>query len=68
VDVRNEKIGYKIRGAETSKTPYMLVVGKRERDSETVNVRRHGHGMEETSALDEFIERIQAEMRKELGD
>ena len=67
MDLRNEKIGYKIRSAETSKTPYMLVVGKRERDGETVSVRRHGHGVEAVSTVDEFTERVRGEMREELG-
>jgi threonyl-tRNA synthetase len=45
-DVRDEKIGYKIREAETMHVPYMMVVGKKEVDAETVSVRaRHGEDM-----------------------
>ena len=58
VDERNEKLGYKIREAQLQKIPYMLVVGGREQESETVNVRlRDG---EELGALTSqaLIERI----------
>ena len=44
VDDRNEKVGYKIRAAEMQKTPYMLVVGDREVDDETVSVRTRQQG------------------------
>lgn len=44
LDDRNEKVNYKIREWETKKVPYMLVVGERERQSETVAVRRHKKG------------------------
>ena len=40
LDLRNEKLGYKIREAQVQKVPYMLVVGGREQESGTVNVRR----------------------------
>jgi threonyl-tRNA synthetase len=39
VDERNEKLGYKIREAQVNKVPYMLVIGAREQESNTVNVR-----------------------------
>jgi threonyl-tRNA synthetase len=44
LETRNEKIGYKIRAAETRKIPWMLVVGAREADQGLVAVRRHGRG------------------------
>ena len=62
VDYRHEKIGYKIRGAEVQKIPYMLILGKREVEDKTVSVRRHGEGAQETSSLEAFIQRIQAEI------
>ena len=40
LDLRNEKIGFKIREAEKAKIPYMLVVGDRERETQTVSVRK----------------------------
>jgi len=66
-DLRNEKIGYKIRAAETSKIPYMLIVGQRERTDGTVNIRRHGEGVQETSSVDAFLVRIREEISTELG-
>jgi len=44
VDHSNEKIGYKIREAEMKKIPYMLIVGQKEADTQTVSVRRHTQG------------------------
>ncbi|MBX7225677.1 MAG: threonine--tRNA ligase [Chitinophagales bacterium] len=44
IDYRNEKIGKKIRDAETSKIPLMLVIGEKEVDAETLSVRKHGSG------------------------
>ncbi|NGS78388.1 threonine--tRNA ligase, partial [Staphylococcus aureus] len=42
VDDRNEKMGYKIRASQTQKIPYQLVVGDKELEDATVNVRRYG--------------------------
>lgn len=56
-DTRNEKIGYKIREAQLSKVPYMLVVGEKEQVSGTVAVRSRAAGDEGTVALDDFISR-----------
>ena len=67
LDARNEKIGYKIRSAETQKVPYMLILGKREAEDETVSVRKHGAGAQETSPLADFIERIQNEIEEAVG-
>ena len=55
VDERNEKIGYKIREAETGKVPFMLIVGDKERQSGTVSVRQHTKGDLGAKCLDEFI-------------
>ena len=44
IDERNEKIGKKIREAELSKVPYMLVVGEKEMNEKKVSVRRQGKG------------------------
>jgi threonyl-tRNA synthetase len=64
VDLRSEKVGYKIRGAEVQKIPYMLVVGQREQEDGSVAVRRHGEGDQGTVPLDAFITRI----REEIAD
>jgi len=58
VDNRNEKVGYKIRSAEVMKTPYMLVVGKKELEAGTVSVRKHGEGDLGARNTDHFIEEL----------
>ncbi len=62
-DLRNEKVGYKIREAETSKIPYMLVVGRREMEESKVAVRRHGAGAQEVASIDAFIRDIGREIQ-----
>ncbi|MFO7314558.1 threonine--tRNA ligase [Rhodothermus marinus] len=62
VDTRTETIGYKIRQAEVQKIPYMLIVGRREREAGTVAVRKHGEGDQGPATLDEFIERLRTEI------
>lgn len=58
VDDRNEKIGYKIREAQVSKSPYILVVGDKEMQEQTVAVRRHGEKDSVTRAVDVIINEI----------
>ena len=55
VDHRDEKIGRKIRDAEVTKIPFMLIVGEKEADSQSVSVRRHGRGDVGTYSLPDFI-------------
>jgi threonyl-tRNA synthetase len=55
LDDRNEKMGYKIREAQTQKVPYMLVVGDKEAQSGQVSVRNRFSGDEGAQTLDEFI-------------
>ncbi|MEN3038962.1 MAG: threonine--tRNA ligase, partial [Candidatus Kryptonium sp.] len=62
IDLRNEKINYKIREAETKKIPYMLVIGEREKINQTVSVRRHGKGDLGAFDLESFISRIKFEI------
>jgi len=64
VDVRNEKLGLKIREAQISKVPYMLVVGKKEVEANAVAVRLHGKGDEGVVPADEFIERLKKEVQE----
>lgn len=61
-DLRNEKIGYKIRAAELAKVPYMLVVGRREVESSTVSVRRHGSGDSGSVTVDAFLASVGEEI------
>jgi threonyl-tRNA synthetase len=63
IDLRDEKLGAKIRDAELLKIPYMLVVGPRDAEAGTVSVRRKGEGDLGAMALPAFIERIGVEIR-----
>ena len=62
VDQRDEKMGYKIRDAETSKIPYMLIVGEKEADNNTVSLRRRRQGHEGALQFEELISRLQEEI------
>ena len=62
VDGRNEKIGRKIRDAEVSKTPFMLIVGEKEVDSGQLSVRRHGQGDQGAMSKEKFIKLIADEV------
>lgn len=62
IDLRNEKIGYKIREAQMQKIPYMLVLGDQEAGSNTVNVRKYGEQNSESVATDEFIAKVKEEI------
>ncbi|MEJ7645848.1 MAG: threonine--tRNA ligase [Chryseolinea sp.] len=61
LDHRDEKIGRKIRDAETKKIPYMLIVGEKEVSENLVSVRRHGHGDQGSVKLEEFVQRFNIE-------
>ncbi len=54
-DDRNEKIGKKIRDAETKKIPFMIIIGEQEAAEETVSVRKHGEGDIGKFKLDDFV-------------
>ena len=64
VDDRNEKIGYKIRQAQMEKVPYMLVVGDKEMEDNSVNVRKHGGDELGTVLFDEFFNSIKIEIKE----
>ncbi|MDR0842021.1 MAG: threonine--tRNA ligase [Acidobacteriota bacterium] len=59
LDDRNEKMGYKIRAAQTQKIPYMLVIGDKEVEAGTVSVRNRFQGDEGALPLDGFLEKIE---------
>ena len=63
IDERSEKIGKKIREAELSRTPYMLVIGEKEVNERVLSVRRQGKGDAGTISIDEFIKNISEEIR-----
>ncbi len=62
VDSRSEKIGYKIRESETQKVPYMLIVGEKEVESETISIRKHKEGDLGSFKIEEFISNITSEI------
>ncbi|MEI2378164.1 threonine--tRNA ligase, partial [Priestia megaterium] len=62
LDNREQKLGYKIREAQVAKVPYILVLGDKEMESNSVNVRKHGEEKSETFNLDNFIEKLQDEI------
>lgn len=64
IDNRSEKIGRKIRDAETNKIPIMLIIGEKEAESKTMSVRRQGHGDVGTMNLDEFVNYFNEEAEK----
>lgn len=64
VDERNEKIGYKIRQAQVAKVPYMLVVGDKEMEEGTVNVRKHGGDELGTVPFQEFFTAVKEEIKE----
>jgi threonyl-tRNA synthetase len=63
LDLRNEKITYKIREHSLQKPPYILVMGDKERDSKSVAVRARGNQDLGVMGLDAFIERILTEVK-----
>ncbi|MBE7149768.1 threonine--tRNA ligase [Bacillus mycoides] len=62
-DIRDEKLGYKIREAQMQKVPYVLVIGDKEMESEAVNVRKYGEEKSEVLELDAFVESMKEEIK-----
>lgn len=67
VDERNEKTGRKIRDAELNKIPFMLIIGEKELNEDTVSVRRHGDGDMGSMELEDFIHLVNEAVKKELA-
>jgi threonyl-tRNA synthetase len=67
VDDRNEKIGRKIRDNELKRIPYLLIVGEKEAESETVSVRRQGEGDKGEMKISEFADFLNKEVREQLS-
>ena len=63
IDERDEKLGYKIREAQMQKVPYMLVIGDKELESGSVNVRKYGEQNSESMPFEEFLKLVQSELR-----
>ena len=62
VDDRSEKLGYKLREAQLEKVPYMLVVGDKDIENNTVSVRSRKEGDKGAMAIDEFITAVKEEI------
>lgn len=63
LDVRNEKIGYKIRESISQKIPYMVIVGDGEKEKGTISIRGRGNENVSDLKLEDFIARLQEEIR-----
>ena len=68
VDERSEKIGRKIRDAEISKVPYMLIVGEKEQEAASVSVRRHGEGDKGSMSINDFAALVNEEINQLIGN
>ena len=66
VDDRNEKIGRKIRDNELKRVPYMVIVGEKESTEGLVSMRKQGGGEQATMSMEEFAQRINAEVAEQL--
>jgi threonyl-tRNA synthetase len=64
LDVRNEKVGYKIRDAEKKKIPYMCVIGDKEIENNMVSIRKRKVGDMGEKNLDDFIHEVQNEIKR----
>ena len=62
VDIRSEKLGYKLREAQLEKIPYMLVIGDKEAEEGTVSVRKRGHGDQGSMSTADFVELVKSEI------
>jgi threonyl-tRNA synthetase len=68
VDGRNEKAGRKIRDAEMSKIPFMLIVGEQEVENKTVSVRKHGAGDKGSMSIEDFAQLVNREVKETLEE
>src|SRR5574344_1429093 len=68
IDDRNEKVGRKVRDNELKRVPYMIIVGEQEQNNGTVAVRPQGGGEQSTLTMEEFANRINAEVAEMTKD
>ncbi len=66
IDDRNEKIGKKIRDNELKRIPYLLIVGEKEEQNNTISVRKQGEGDKGSMTIKEFVDLIQNEINETL--
>ena len=62
LDIRAEKLGYKIRESQTKKVPMLIVLGDKEVESKTINLRRYGKEDQQTLSIENFIQMILTEI------
>ncbi|MGD0755361.1 MAG: threonine--tRNA ligase [Bacteroidales bacterium] len=67
IDDRSEKIGKKIRDNELRRIPYLLIVGEKEVENETIAVRKQGEGDKGSMKIEEFVNFINSEIKKEIA-
>ncbi|WP_339836621.1 threonine--tRNA ligase [Paenibacillus sp. FSL R7-0272] len=65
-DLRNEKLGYKIREAQMEKVPYSLVLGEQEKNASSASVRAYGQGDQGMQHIDAFVQMIQHEVMNKI--
>ena len=68
IDLRNEKLGRKIRDNELKRVPYMVIVGEQEAADGTVSMRQQGGGEQATMPIQEFIDRINSQVAEMTKD
>ena len=68
IDLRNEKLGRKIRDNELKRIPYMVIVGEKEEAEGLVSMRQQGGGEQASMTIQEFIDRINAEVKEQTKD
>ncbi|QQS51488.1 MAG: threonine--tRNA ligase [Bacteroidota bacterium] len=68
IDERAEKIGRKIRDAELKRIPYLIIVGEKEAENNTISVRRQGEGDKGSMTLSDFIELVSGEIKQQTAE
>jgi len=63
IDIRNEKLGYKLREAEVRKIPYMIIIGKKEVEKGDISIRRGGKAETFNTGLEDFIKLLSEEIK-----
>ena len=66
LDDRGEKLGYRMREGQIQKVPYLLVIGFNEKENRTVSYRLHGEADTTVLGLDEFVEKIDSEIKNKV--
>ncbi len=67
IDERNEKIGKKIRDNELKRIPFLLIIGEKEAENNTISVRKQGEGDIGSMSLDNFVNFVHSEVEKTLN-